>query len=84
MQTDEMTAADVVKMVEKYLKPHQPKSYKIKVLHKGATVDDDGWWQVLVKPSKRSAPSYDWTARCAEAAVELDEAEGVHVLLTPA
>jgi hypothetical protein len=84
MQTDELTAAEVVKLVEKYLKPHQPRSYKIKVLHHGTEVDEDGWWQVLVKPSRRSVPSYDWIGRCAEAAVDLDEVEGVHVLLVPA
>ncbi len=84
MQTDELTAAGVVKLVTQYLKPHQPRSYRIQVLREGVEVDDDGWWQVLVKPSRRIAPSYDWIGRCAEAAVDLDEAEGVHVLLVPA
>lgn len=80
MQKIELTSEQIALLAEKYLRPHQPSNYQIRVLRNGIRQDHDGWWEVPVKPSKSSAPSYDWIGRCAEAAVDMDEAENVHVL----
>jgi hypothetical protein len=75
-----MTPASVGDMVEKYLEKHQPSEYRILIERSGIHEDEDGWWEVPIKPSKDGVPSYDWIGRSAEAAGEIDEAEGVHVL----
>jgi hypothetical protein len=70
----------VAELSEQYLEKHQPDNYRIVVLRKGIRVAEDGWWEVPIKTSKKGVPSYDWINRSAEAAVDMDEAEGVHVL----
>jgi hypothetical protein len=67
-------------MAEKYLEKHQPVDYRILVERNGIRIDDQGWWEIPIRPSKQDVPSYDWIGRSAEAAADLDEAEGVHVL----
>jgi hypothetical protein len=67
-------------MAEKYLDKYQPSDYRILILREGIRVDDDGWWEVPIKPSKDNVPSFDWINRSVEAACDMDEAEGVHVL----
>ncbi len=80
MPKTSVSARKVAELVEKYLEAHQPKGYRIVIDRDGIREDSDGWWEIPIRPSKEDAPSYDWIGRSAEAAVELDEAEGVHVL----
>jgi hypothetical protein len=74
------TPVEVAKMVERYLEKHQPAEYRILIDATGVKEDEDGWWEVPIRPSKENVPSYDWIGRSAEAAGDIDEAEGVHVL----
>lgn len=67
-------------MVKSYLEPHQPQAYRIEIDRKGVSVDAQGWWSVPVRVTESAVPSYDVSSRCAEAAVELHEAEGLNVL----
>jgi hypothetical protein len=80
MPRTSLTAGEVAELAEKYLEKYQPSGYRIVVERDGIREDSDGWWEVPIRPSKQDAPSYDWIGRGAEAAVDLDEAEGVHVL----
>jgi hypothetical protein len=75
-----MTSKQVVDLAERYLAKYQPSDYRILIDRSGVRKDEDGWWEVPIRPSKEGAPTFDWTGRSAEAAVDLDEAEGVHVL----
>lgn len=75
-----LSADRVAEMAGRYLEKHQPADYRILVLREGIREDEDGWWEVPIKVSKKDVPSYDWINRSAVAAVDLDEAEGVHVL----
>jgi hypothetical protein len=77
-----MSAKKVADLAEKYLEPHQPRNYRIVIERDEVREDEDGWWEIPIRPSKQNAPTYDWIGRSAEAAVDLDEAEGVHVLFT--
>jgi len=76
--TEEQLAA----LVEKYLEPHQPPDYRLKVLREGMRRDDD-WWYVVVQPDKENVRSYDYYGRLTEAELDLQEAEHLSVLLVP-
>jgi hypothetical protein len=80
MPATKISASEVADLAQRYLDKHQPPDYKILIEREGIRVDDQGWWEIPVKPSKQDAPSYDWMHRTAVAAVDMDEAEGVHVL----
>ncbi len=80
MQRTSLTASQVADLAERYLEKHQPATYRIVIDRAGLTEDDQGWWEIPVSLTSKDVPSYDWTGRLAEAAVDLDEAEGVHVL----
>jgi hypothetical protein len=80
MPNTSYTPAEVAALVERYLEKHQPPNYRILVTAAGIKEDEDGWWEVPIRPSKADVPSYDWIGRSAEAAADMDEAEGVHVL----
>jgi hypothetical protein len=77
-----MTENDVIALVEKYLKPHQPADYKLKVSPEGIRRDDD-WWYVVVQPDREDVRSYDYYGRLTEAELDLQEKEHVNVLLVP-
>jgi hypothetical protein len=80
MQRTSLTANQVADLAEKYLEKYQPPNYRIVVDRDGVHESSDGWWEIPIRPSKQDAPTFDWTGRSAEAAVDLDEAEGLHVL----
>ena len=80
MNSSPITADQVVDLAERYLAKHQPADYRILIDRDGVSVGADGWWEIPIRPSTEDAPSYDWTGRSAEAAVDMDEAEGIHVL----
>jgi hypothetical protein len=80
MPATKLSASEVADLAQRYLDKHQPSDYKILIVREGIRVDDQGWWEIPVKPSKENVPSYDWINRTAVAAVDMDEAEGVHVL----
>lgn len=80
MPKTSLTPRKVADLVEKYLEVHQPAGYRILIQRKEVREDSEGWWHVSIQPSRTDVPTYDWIGRSAEAAVDLDEAEGVHVL----
>lgn len=80
MRKRKLTKSDVASMVKSYLERHQPREYRIEIDRKGVSIDAQGWWSVPVRASVENVPSYDVSARCAEAAVDLHEAEGLNVL----
>lgn len=77
----EYTKEQIVAMAQRYLAPHQPADYQMRVLHEGVQKLGDTWY-VVVEPSREDVKSYDFNARLAEAAMDLMDAEGVNVLLT--
>lgn len=80
MKTTSLTPEQVAELAERYLAKYQPQDYRILIDRTGIRQDEDGWWEIPINPSKQDAPTFDWTGRSAEAAVDMDEAEGVHVL----
>jgi len=82
MKDAHLTSDQVAVLAERYLSKYQPGDYQILIDRTGIRKDEDGWWEVPIRPSNDSAPTFDWTGRSAEAAADLDEAEGVHVLFT--
>ena len=82
MPSPKHTPAAVAQLVEKYLEKHQPAEYRILIDSVGIKEDGDGWWEVPIRASKEGVPSQDWIGRSTDAAAEMDEAEGVHVLFT--
>ena len=80
MKDAQLTKEQVARLAETYLAKYQPPDYQILIDRDGIEVADDGWWEIPIHPSKLDAPMFDWSGRSAEAAVDLDETEGVHVL----
>jgi hypothetical protein len=70
----------IIELAGKYLAKYQPADYRIELDTKSVTEDSDGWWHVPIRPSRQDAPTFDWTGRNAEAAVDLEHAEGLHVV----
>jgi hypothetical protein len=67
--------------VERYLAPHQPSEYQIRIVA-DAVEQQGGTWYVVVEPTREDVRSYDFTARLAEAAADLMERDDVDVQLT--
>jgi hypothetical protein len=76
-----LTKKKVVDLARKYLEPHQPADYRIEVSPQGVQRLDD-FWYVVVKPSREDVQSYDLGARLADASIDLEKREKVHVLYT--
>ncbi|MEW6250138.1 MAG: hypothetical protein AB1716_05795 [Planctomycetota bacterium] len=79
---DEKQRARIIEMVRKYLAAHQPKDYEL-VIDEQSVQQDDDWYYVLVEPSREDVRSYDYSARLAEAELDLQEQEKVNILLVP-
>lgn len=73
----------IVSLARRYLEPHQPADYRLEVdadsIHQGRRSD-----HVVVVPSRLDIRSYDYSARLAEAELDMQEKEQVKVLLVPA
>ena len=80
MNKTRFTSEQIADLATRYLAKYQPSGYQILVDRAAVREDEDGWWEVPIRPSDANAPTFDWTGRSAEAAVDLDAAEGVHVL----
>ncbi|NOT01523.1 MAG: hypothetical protein HOP29_12950 [Phycisphaerales bacterium] len=83
--SDQSRVDEIVRLVEQYLSPHQPKdgSFKLTVIRGGIQEEDD-WVYVTVRPEPESVRTYDYYGRLAEAESDLEEKESVKVLLVPA
>jgi hypothetical protein len=75
-----LSRKDVVRLVEKYLAPHQPRGYRMNVQHRGVE-HHDGWWYVTVLPSREDVPSHDFHSRLTETSLELGDRERLNVFL---
>lgn len=73
---------NIVETVRRFLEPHQPQDYRLKVLEQGVRHRDD-WWEVVVQPDRDDIRSYDYHAILAETEGELEEETGMNVLLVP-
>jgi len=82
---NEQRVNEIVALVERYLKPHQPKDgrFQLKVLREGIQQDDD-WLYVVVRPEPEDIYSYEYYGRLAEAEIDLEDKENVKILLVPA
>ena len=77
-----LTSADVARLAERYLEPHQPADWRLEVQMDQIRQDGD-WWEVVVHPSRRDAYSYEYYGRLSAAEEDLQAAEDVKVLLVP-
>ena len=80
---DDKKRSIIAELAETYLKPHQPDGYQLRVIVDSIQQDDD-WYYVVVEPSRNDIRSYDYSARLAEAELDLQEKEKLKVLLVPA
>ncbi len=81
-ETMPLTRERLVEIVEKYLEPHQPIGYRLKVLADGIK-QDDNFWHVVVQPTRDDVRSYDYHGRLAEAENDIEDHEKLKVLLVP-
>ncbi len=72
----------VIKIVERYLEPHQPRDYKLRVLPEGIRQDDD-WWYVIVQPTSDRPRSYDYYDALSETEQDIQDNEHENILLVP-
>lgn len=84
-QLDQNELTEVLELVRKYLKPHQPdpSDYQLEVIPDAVRREDD-WLYVVVQPSRDGVRSNDYSSRLVEAELDLQEREGRKVLLVPA
>jgi len=80
--SDQSDIERIVRLVNKYLEPHQPADFRLEVQTKGIQKEED-WYYVLVEPNREDARSYEYYGRLAEAEMDLQEHENVKVLLVP-
>lgn len=80
---DSDVRARIVELIRKYLDRHQPADYRLDIVADSISQEDD-WYYVVVEPSRNDIRSYDYSARLADAELELQEQEKVKVLLVPA
>ena len=73
----------IAELARRYLQPHQPRDYRLEVDVESIHQDED-WYYVVVEPSREGVRSYDYSARLAEAELDLQEKEKVNILLVPA
>ncbi|MCL5945658.1 MAG: hypothetical protein M1472_02245 [Planctomycetes bacterium] len=82
MKSQSQNLSGVSKVVEKYLRKHQPRKYKLVVKHAGSKQDGD-WWYILVQPDSKKVSLFDYASRLAITEDELSENEHLKVLLVP-
>jgi hypothetical protein len=75
-----LSPKDVAELARKYLEPHQPKDFRVVVEDK-AELQPDGTWYVFVHPSREGIRMYEYDGRVVEANADLEEAEGLKVLM---
>ena len=75
-----LSAKAVAQLAKRYLDPHQPKDYKLVVEDK-AELQPDGTWYVFVHPSREDVRMYEFNSRVVEANAEMEDAEGIKVLM---
>ena len=73
----------IVALASKYLKKNEPPEYQL-VIDADSIQEDDDWYYVVVTPSRTDIRSYDYSARLADAELDMQENEKVNVLLVPA
>ena len=56
-----LSAKEIVSLVQRYLKPHQSKDYRLNVVPDGVRQEED-WWYVVVQPDKNDVRAYDYAA----------------------
>jgi hypothetical protein len=78
-----MSKEQIVELVRKYLKGHQPTDNPIEVLEQSVRSDGD-WWYVPVRPNHEIPKTYEYYVALAEVETELKQNEKIDVLLVPA
>lgn len=73
----------IVQLAIKYLEPHQPADYRLEI-DPESIHQDESCYYVVVVPSRYDIRTYDYSARLAEAELDLQEKEQVNILLVPA
>jgi len=73
---------EIAAVVSKYLEPHQPANFRLRV-RPAEMMQEDDWYYVVVEPSREDARSYEYYGRLAEAEGDLQEKENLKVLLVP-
>ena len=74
--------ARIADLAERYLEPHQPKGFRLVVDRDSVRLQDDVW-TVVVNPDHDDVRSYDYHGRAVEAAMDMEEGEGLWVLFLP-
>jgi hypothetical protein len=74
---------EIVELARRYLAKYQPTDYRLEI-EKESVMQDEDWYYVVVVPSRDDVRSYDYSARLAEAELDLQEKEPINVLLVPA
>ena len=80
---DSAESERIVGLVQDCLNSHQPKTYRLEVVPDGVKKEDD-WYYVVVQPNREDVRSYEYYGLLTEAEMELQDREGMRVLLVPA
>ncbi len=79
---DERKREEIIALARRYLAKHQPADYQLEI-DRDSVMQDEDWYYVVVSPSRNDVRSYDYSARLAEAELDLQEEQNVNVLLVP-
>lgn len=78
-----LSAEELAAVVQAYLDRQQPRDYRLNVEPACIRREDD-WWYVTVLPDREGVSSWDYSHHLTPIEDELEDREGLKVLLVPA
>ena len=78
-----MTREQVLEYVDASLRRHDPEHNSLEIVREDIRQDND-WWYVPVRLKEANRVTYSYYGLLAEMEGELDEEQGLNVLLVPA
>ena len=76
------TKQDIFDVVRRYLEPHQPQNYRLQIITDACRQEDD-WWYIVVQPDRDEVQAFEYALILNVMEQELQEKEGLKVLLFP-
>ena len=80
--TQELTAEEVIRLVQERLAPYQPADNPLDVLPE-VTHKEGRWWYVIVSSSRSTLNPADYNARVEKVERDLKKLDNAHVVLLP-
>ena len=81
--TQHLTKDEILDLVERHLEPLQPADYRLEI-DRSQVSHRSGTWQMVARPTDPNADWLDYSNILVKACLQLEEQEGIYVLLLSA